>query len=56
MPPETRELDLGLSIVFRFHEEAMSSCPRVGSREMATTLTWLGHAAFRFDTPAGTRI
>jgi L-ascorbate metabolism protein UlaG (beta-lactamase superfamily) len=23
---------------------------------MATTLTWLGHAAFRIDTPAGTRI
>lgn len=23
---------------------------------MATTLTWLGHAAFRIDTPAGTRV
>jgi L-ascorbate metabolism protein UlaG (beta-lactamase superfamily) len=23
---------------------------------MATTLTWLGHAAFRLDTPAGTRV
>ena len=23
---------------------------------MATTLTWLGHAAFRFDTPGGKRI
>ena len=23
---------------------------------MATTLTWLGHAAFRIDTHAGTRI
>jgi L-ascorbate metabolism protein UlaG (beta-lactamase superfamily) len=23
---------------------------------MATSLTWLGHAAFRFDTPAGTRV
>jgi L-ascorbate metabolism protein UlaG (beta-lactamase superfamily) len=23
---------------------------------MATSLTWLGHAAFRFDTPSGTRV
>jgi len=23
---------------------------------MATSLTWLGHATFRFDTPAGTRV
>ena len=23
---------------------------------MATRLTWLGHAAFRLDTPAGTRV
>ena len=23
---------------------------------MSTPLTWLGHAAFRFDTPAGTRV
>ena len=23
---------------------------------MATSLTWLGHAAFRLDTPAGTRV
>ena len=24
--------------------------------DMATTLTWLGHAAFRIDTPGGKRI
>lgn len=26
------------------------------SRRMATTLTWLGHSAFRLDTEAGTRV
>ena len=56
MPPETTARHEGLSILFRLDEEAVSSCPGVGSRTMATALTWLGHAAFRIDTPAGTRI
>ena len=30
--------------------------PDSSLRAMATTLTWLGHAAFRLDTPGGTRL
>ena len=57
MPPETMPFTLVCSIIVQISmKKLMSSCPRVGSREMATTLTWLGHAAFRIDTPAGTRI
>ena len=56
MPPKTTLTGVGLSIVFRFDEEVVCSCPRVVSRAMATTLTWLGHAAYRIETPAGTRL
>jgi L-ascorbate metabolism protein UlaG (beta-lactamase superfamily) len=56
MRPETTTTVEGLSIVFRLDEEPVSPASGVRSRAMATTLTWLGHAAFRIDTPAGTRI
>lgn len=36
--------------------EAASLPGRCTLASMATTLTWLGHAAFRLDTPAGTRL